>query len=178
ANPTARETRKLRRSPADPVAPLPRETDPTGTSADTVVAQAAPAAVVAGEAPLIDSRSVHRTGGDDDVAARAPLPVVRKAPRMVIEAIDGYGPPPPLLSEARLEIPAGARELRYVLLVDPQGTVRKVSPETRGDEALEAREAPASGTRMARPEPSVPAAFSELKFKPGNRPRRLRIRFE
>lgn len=179
AKSTASDPRRLRRSSTDRVLPESGEIDRKEAAAEAVVEQAPPPVAVPAEAPLSDSsRSVDRIGGDDDVAARAPLPVVRKAPRMVIEAIDGYGPAPALLSEARLEIPAGGREHRYVLLVDSQGTVTRVSPEARRDDALEARGAPASGARMARPEAAAPAGISDLKFKPGNRPRRLRVRFE
>lgn len=128
------------------------------------------------EAPVLDSRSADRPG-NDNAAARAPLPVARRAPRLVIEAIDGYGAPPPLLSEARLEVQPGERGLRYILLVDSQGAVKEVSPDTRKDEAVEAREAPA-GVSTARPATATPAALSDLKFQRGNRPRRLLVRFE
>lgn len=173
-----RDARKPRRSPADPAPPDPGEADRKAASAGTVEAEAPPSVVVAGEAPLLDSRSADRTGGDDNVAARAPLPVARKAPRMVIEAIDGFGAPPPLLSEARIEIGAGERERRYILLVDSQGMVREVSPELRKDEALNVPEASPSGAQLARPESGAPASLARLRFKPGNRPRRLLVRFE
>lgn len=157
--------------------PEPREADRKAVSAVEGQA-AAPPVAVSGEAPVLESRSGDRSGGEDNAAARAPLPVAGRAPRMVIEAIDGHGAPPPLLSEARREILTGERGRRYILLVDSQGAVKEVSPDARKDEALEAREAPAAAVSMARPATATSAALAELRFKPGNRPRRLLVRFE
>jgi len=176
--PSTRVARKSPLSPADPAPPDVGEADRKAASADTIEAEAVPSIAVSGEAPLVDSRSVEGSGGDENVAARAPLPVVRKAPRMVIEAIDGFGAPPPLLSEARIEVGAGGRERRYILLVDSQGMVREVSPEPRKDETIHVPEASASGARLARPDSGAAASITRLRFKPGNRPRRLLLRFE
>jgi hypothetical protein len=167
------DSRKPRRPSTAPVRVEPVEADRPSASAAEVEA-----VTVSGEAPLVDSRSADRSGGDDDAAVRPPLPQARRATRMIIEAIDGHGAPPPLLSEGRLEMHVGARRLRYILLVDAQGAVREVSPEGRKEEALEARDAATGGVSMARPANASPAALSELKFKPGNRPRRLLVRFE
>lgn len=175
--PLTRDARKSHRSPADPPRPDVGEADRKVATADPVEAEAAPSIVVSAEAPLIDSRSVERSG-DENVAARTPLPVTQKAPRMVIEATDGYGAPPTLLSEARIEITASERERRYILLVDSQGMVREVSLEPRKDEAINVPEAPPSGAQLARPESGAPASLARLRFKPGNRPRRLLLRFE
>lgn len=172
----ARATGSRRAPSADPAPPGPREADRRTTS--SVEAQgAAPPVAVRGEAPLLDSRSADAAGGEDAVSLRAPRAATPTEPRMVIEAIDGHGAPPSLVSEARFEILTGERGLRYILLVDSQGTVKEVSPDARKDETLEAREAPAAAVSTA-PSSGTSAALSELKFKPGNRPRRLLVRFE
>ncbi|HZI66642.1 MAG TPA: zf-HC2 domain-containing protein [Thermoanaerobaculia bacterium] len=90
--------------------------------------------------------------------------------RLSIEAIDGHGSPPPLLSEARLALPASYRGHEFILHVDSQGKVSEVRPGP-------SRERREETGRLAAPAPA-PAALSELEFKPGNRPRRLLVRFE
>jgi hypothetical protein len=177
--PSTRVARKAPLFPADPAPPDVGEADRKAADADTIEAEAAPSITVSGEAPLVDSRSVKGSGGDESPAARGPLPVARKAAaRMFIAAIDGFGAPPPLLSEARIEISAGERERRYILLVDSQGMVREVSAEPRKDETIHVPEASASGAQLARPDSGTAASIARLRFKPGNRPRRLLLRFE
>lgn len=165
-----RDSRKPRPDSEPPAPSERREANPKTAAPVHAEEAAPPPVVVSAEAPLVDSGRA--------AAARPPLPPAARAPRMVIEAIDGHGAPPSLLSESPLEIPPGERGLRYVLLVDSRGTVTEVSPEARRSETLETREAPAAGAPTVGAANATPAALSTLRFEPGNRPRRLLVRFE
>jgi hypothetical protein len=79
----------------------------------------------------------------------------RRELRLSIREADGFGGPPPLLTPPPRALPLSERGREYLVLVDPQGIVRLVTPE-RG----------ASGT------------LSRLRFEAGPRPRRLIVRFE
>ncbi|HVE66600.1 MAG TPA: hypothetical protein VNC59_08465, partial [Thermoanaerobaculia bacterium] len=85
-----------------------------------------------------------------------------------IQAIDGYGAAPPLLAGTRIAMPPSYRGHEFILNVDSQGKVSEVRPGP-------ARERKDDTTRTAAP---APAALTELRFEPGNRPRLLLVRFE
>ena len=65
-------------------------------------------------------------------------------------------------------MPASYRGHEFVVNVDSQGKVSDVRPAP----ARERKE------ETARTTAAVPAALTELRFEPGNRPRRLLVRFE
>jgi hypothetical protein len=100
-------------------------------------------------------------GGEGDVALRdasaaAPL-------HLSISEVDGFGAPPALVSKIRIDLPASERGREYVLIVDSQGRVRHVSRPSSGE-----------SDRIAAPPPPL----SQLRFEPGNRPRRLLVRID
>jgi hypothetical protein len=97
-----------------------------------------------------------RAGGIEEPAAGAAAPL-----RLRIEAIDGYGAAPALVSEDRRMLPSPYRGREFVLLVDAHGRVTQVLPGR-------------SGVAVTR----ETAVLRELEFEPGSRPRRLRLRFE
>ena len=70
-----------------------------------------------------------------------------------------------------MTIPPGYRGQEFILLVDAQGKVSEVRPGP----ARERRQQETA--RLGDPAPA-PAVLSELQFQPGNRPRRLLVRFE
>ena len=113
------------------------------------------------------SAEVGRAGGASEdstgaqAAAASPL-------RLSIESIDGFGAAPPLLSEARLALPARFRGHEFILTVDSQGKVSEVGPGPSRQRREE----------IARSAAPAPAELSDLRFEPGNRPRRLLVRFE
>lgn len=115
--------------------------------------------------PALAAEVGRASGGEESTSAAAAAPA---APlRLRIESIDGFGAAPPLLSSERMALPATYRGHEFILNVDSQGNVSEVGP------------APSRERREARAVPATaPTALSELRFEPGNRPRRLLVRFE
>jgi hypothetical protein len=101
-------------------------------------------------------------GGAEEMAVAAPPGTPLK---LTFQAIDGYGSSPALLFGEPRDLPVDERGHEYVLLLDSQGIVRRVTPQRAGRENS-VRQGDAS------------AALSRLRFAPGNRPRRLLVRFE
>ena len=138
-----------------PVAAQSKESDALARDADRDQRRPALAAEVGRDA----------AGAEESTAAAAapasPL-------RLKVEAIDGYGSAPPLLAGSRVTMPASYRGHEFILHVDALGRVIEVRPGP-------ARERKEETSRLAAP---APAALSELQFQPGNRPRRLLVRFE
>lgn len=97
-----------------------------------------------------------RAGGAEEPAAGSASPL-----RLRIEAIDGHGTAPALVSEDRRMLPPTYRGREFVLLVDAQGRVTRVLPGRSGETVTREN-----------------AVLRELEFEPGSRPRRLRLRFE
>jgi hypothetical protein len=178
APPPARERRPLESSPVTPreasdrapvaareVAAPAKEDEMAGTRDRAAALEArreVPRAAVAAPEPA-------SAGGEGDVAARsapaaAPL-------HLSISEVDGFGAPPALLSEVRIDLPPSERGREYVLMVDSQGTVREVSRADSQDSAAPRR-------RIAKAEPAAPPPLSRLRFEPGNRPRRLLVRID
>jgi hypothetical protein len=112
-------------------------------------------------------------GGEGDLSARRDAPAA--AMRFSVREVDGFGAPPALLSDARLELPPGERGREYVLVVDAQGTVQQVS---RAPDEDSAPPPAARDRRMARAEAATPPALSRLRFAPGDQPRRLLLRID
>ncbi|MDQ5857799.1 MAG: zf-HC2 domain-containing protein [Acidobacteriota bacterium] len=110
-----------------------------------------------------------RAGGTQEEEPTAVVAAPASPLHLSIEPIDGYGSAPPLLSELRMAVPANYRGHEFILHVDSQGKVSEVRPGPAGKAENQ------DTARLAAP---APAALSELKFKPGNRPRRLLVRFE
>ena len=100
------------------------------------------------------------TGEDSSAAAASATPV--PAPlRVRIEAIDGHGSAPALVSEDRRRLPPSYRGHEFIVLVDVQGKVSEVLSGRAGEVV------------------SVDVSLlREFEFEPGSRPRRLRLRFE
>jgi hypothetical protein len=112
-------------------------------------------------------------GGEGDASARMDAPAATM--RFSVREIDGFGAPPALLSNGRLELPPGERGREYVLVVDAQGTVQKVSRASSEDSGPPPS---ARDRRMARAEAATPPPLSRLRFAPGNQPRRLLLRID
>lgn len=142
-------------------------------------APAAPAAPVAPAAqvappPAEDARAAAaapetgRIGGEGEGNVSS---LAKAAPwKLTIEPIDGFGPAPALLSRS-VPAGAGAGGLEFVLLVDSQGAVRKVSAHSpRSERSLDELHAESDGGD------EVAASIAKLRFAPGNRPRRLLVR--
>ena len=118
--------------------------------------------------PALGAEVGRASGGEARTSAAAAAPA---APlKLRIEAIDGYGAAPPLLSAERIALPSGYRGHEFILNVDSQGKVSEIRPGPSRDRKEET-------TALAVPA-TAPSALSELRFEPGNRPRRLLVRFE
>lgn len=180
-----------------PAAAPPREGRPLANSSVRPRGAGGRAPIVAGEAaaPAKEAKTASReraavearrdephaalaapgppsAGGEGDVAvrsARAAAPL-----RLSISEIDGFGAPPALVSEVRIDLPASERGREYVLKVDSQGTVREVSRSDLQDSDR------SGGARrqIAKAEPAAPPPLWRLRFEPGNRPRRLLVRID
>jgi hypothetical protein len=92
-------------------------------------------------------------GGEGEESSRVPF--ARPTLRLSIREADGFGGPPSLLTPLPMALPPSERGREYLVLVDPQGIVRKVTPE-RG----------------------VSGMLSRMRFEAGPLPRRLIVRFE
>jgi len=160
----SRDDQTRRESPA-PVPPPARDSDASRPEKPPAVRP-----VIAGERKeeVLESRAEEsarrpalaaeagRAGGIEEPADGPAAPL-----RLRIEAIDGYGTAPALVSEDRRMLPSPYRGREFVLLVDAQGRVTRVLPGRSGE-----------------PVTRETAVLRELEFEPGSRPRRLRLRFE
>ena len=159
---TARLERERRDLPAN-ASPEPLARDAAATAGTSLPAPP-PAAAQAKEAA---PERAPADGAGESLATAVPASPMR----LSIEPIDGHGTPPPLLSEPRLEVPASYRGHEFILLVDSQGKVSEVRPGP-------SRERKEETARLSAAAAPAPAGLSDLAFQPGNRPRRLLVRFE
>jgi hypothetical protein len=171
-------------SNAAPVPPSSERKELAARDKSSVDAREAPAAAAdrLGIAPQAAAGRVagfaaEQSGGEGlagsqeyDRAAVLPL-------RFTITAIDG-GSRPELLGDEKLDLPPGERGREYSLSVDAQGRVSEVRPV----ENLRQKTAKADSGATAKPEPSAqvkpPRALWDLRFRPGDRPRLLRVTIE
>lgn len=167
---------KLRRDRPAPAAPPPlaskraRPAEPAApASAVEEREHDAPADSAASERrPALGAEVGRASGGEATTSAAAAAP---SAPlRLRIEAIDGYGTAPLLMSSERIALPFSYRGHEFILNVDSQGKVSDVRPGP-------SRERKEETTALAVPA-TAPSALTELRFEPGNRPRRLLVRLE
>jgi hypothetical protein len=148
-----------------------RRDEPAAAAAPPLAAQSKETHTPAREADRDQSRpamaaEVGRAAGRTEESTAAPTPA--SPLRLKVEAIDGYGSAPPLLAGSRVTMPASYRGHEFILHVDAQGKVSEVRPGPT-------RERKEETTRFGAP---APEALLELQFQPGNRPRRLLVRFE
>jgi hypothetical protein len=123
-------------------------------------------------APLGFARNTDRPGGEGAAAPSIASAEIAAPARLVILPLDGEGNPPDVLNPDASELLAGLRGRQYVLLIEAAGRVREArldSPASRGARAR----AKASVESAAAPPPVL-----GLRFKPGDRPRRLLLRVE
>jgi hypothetical protein len=146
--------------PAEPPAPAPE----VAADEKEYDAQSGGAAT-SQRRPALAAEAGRASGGEESTSTAAAAPAA--ALRLRIESIDGFGAAPSLLSSERIALPASFRGHEFILNVDSQGNVSGVGP------------APSRERREAQAVPvTAPTALSQLRFEPGNRPRRLLVRFE
>jgi len=135
-------------------------------------APAAPAAAAQAAPSLRAKAASEPAGGETAGATAADAETVEPAVRLSVHAFDGGGSPPAVVahpSDARL---AGLRGREFVLTVEAQGRVREVQASA-GNGLLD--RAP------QRPDADAVAAgdvLREMRFAPGDGPRRLLVRIE
>jgi hypothetical protein len=125
------------------------------------------------------AQAQEKSGGEgarEQVLVSGETPVLDRPSRLIVQQLDGEGSPPEL--DVRPEEP-DLIELRgrsFVLLVDASGHVRDVR-----ETALKAAPAPELKRRdagLAKEKDSTVDPLKRVRFKPGERPRRLLVRVE
>jgi hypothetical protein len=99
--------------------------------------------------------------------------------RLILTAADG-GTAPEVFEEENIVLPPGERGHEYLLVVDSQGHVNEVrNIDTRRQKIAPRSESgkPEANAVLA-PPPPPPPALKELRFRPADRPRLLRVKIE
>ncbi|MDQ2969904.1 MAG: hypothetical protein M3R34_02085, partial [Acidobacteriota bacterium] len=119
-------------------------------------------------APARATAAAERAGGEGD--AGAPPEATPSALRLVALSLDGSSSPPELLSPSAAGVLSNLRGRSFVLIVDAGGRVRQVRPHggagVAGTLSTQDSDAPA------------PPSLLALRFRPGDRQRRLLLRIE
>jgi hypothetical protein len=133
----------------------------------------APAPPQAQRAPAPSARSraaAEAVGGDagspaeDALAARPPL-------RLIVTPLDGEGEAPAIVGEPATSRLSELRGREYVLTVEASGRVHSIEPSiANGYVAPNAASGPSAS--------AIPAPLQEIRFAPGDRPRRLALRVQ
>jgi hypothetical protein len=156
-----------------------REPAPGEAPADDEKRRYAPQQALAKSAPSTRSRvAAEPSGGEAAVGAASPgflVDTLETPPRVTVQAFDGQGPAPALVSHPPDAQLAALRGHEFVLTVEAQGRVRAVQPSA-GNGLLSPTKARAGEAASAVAGPAD--ALRELRFAPGGRPRRLLVRVE
>ena len=115
----------------------------------------------------------ERSGGEGSTSASAASVEPGASARLVFIALDGEGTAPALTTPNAGDLLADLRGHEYILLVEAGGRVREVSPS---DAKKGLRPRPMA--RDALSEASAPPTVRNLRFKPGDRPRRLLLKVQ
>ena len=110
----------------------------------------------------------ERAGGEGN--AGVPPETTPPALRLVALSLDGSSSPPEILSPTAAGVPSNLRGRSFVLIVDAGGRVRQVRPQGG------AGAAGAVSTQDS--DASAPPSLLALRFRPGDRQRRLLLRVE
>ena len=116
--------------------------------------------------------AMERSGGEGAAAPSTASAEPGPAARLVILPLDGQGNAPEVLNPDAGEILSGLRGRRYSLLVEAGGRIREARLEEAGPRGTRPR------GRASVQSVSAPPAVWSLRFKPGDRPRRLLLRVE
>ena len=174
--PPAKESRlasvEEARAPAPPPAPAPQDetASPSSTlSSQKTEAKAAPKALRRSQA--------HADPAGGEAGASAFATERGAALRLLITTLDSQGAPPPLESGGADDRLAPLRGQEFILLIESQGRVRSVSRSGPREEGALNKDKRADVEADAEASPAV-EALRELRFRPGDRPRRLLVRVE
>jgi hypothetical protein len=139
----------------------------------------APAAPGARRAPAVSARSRagEPVGGEAGSAAAAAADdalVSRPPARLLVTALDGEGEAPAIVEGPDSSRFAELRGREYVLTVEASGRIRSIEPSIEGGFVA----APNAKTRPSSAALDVAAPLREIRFAPGDRPRRLAVRVQ
>lgn len=119
------------------------------------------------------SRGLERPGGEGSTSASAASAEPGAPARLLFIPLDGEGTAPDLTTLNAGELLAELRGHEYILLVEAGGRVREASSS---DAKKSLR--PRTMARDALAEVSAPPSVRNLRFKPGDRPRRLLLKIQ
>ncbi len=184
--------RENAQAPSAPAAPPPPEKEsrlassdkdaaPRSREADAPRAPAAeaPVPLAARKAEARAPEALKRQAAFGEAAggeAGAAAPAERAAAvRLVVTALDGQGAPPPLESDVSDDRIGPLRGQEFIVVLESQGRVRSVSPSGAREEQKLLQKDRADS---ALDEPARLGVLRELRFRAGDRPRRLLVRVE
>jgi hypothetical protein len=160
-------------APAPAVAPAPASADALRDPVSNLNRQVAAAPPAAAPEPQ------GGEGARDQVLVSGDAPTLDRPARLVVQPLDALGSPPAL--ETRSQSPSlnDLRGRSYVVLVDGQGhVIQAQEAASKNSAGTEPRRRDAALAREKDNAASASAALKSLRFKPGERQRRLLVRIE
>ncbi len=115
----------------------------------------------------------ERSGGEGSASPSAASAEPGSPARLVFIPLDGEGNAPDLATPDAGDLLADLRGHEYILLVEAGGRVREAAPSEARKSAR-----PRAMTRDAATGISAPLSVRKLRFKPGDRPRRLLLKVQ
>ena len=128
-----------------------------------------------GAAAPMAARSAEAPGGEGGVASSLASAEPGAPARLVIQALDGEGNIPDVVNANAGEMLSELRGRRYTLLVEASGRVREARLDPPRPPAMASRQKASAETATVN---RAPQAVWNLRFRPGDRPRRLLLRVE
>jgi hypothetical protein len=136
----------------------------------------APPQKAASPAPSFARRATASDSPGGDAETTAAGEIAAPALRLSVRALDGQGSAPALEAHPPDERLASLRGREFVLIVEAQGRVREVQPTANDGFAPRMKAQSTRADANAAADPA--AALHELRFAPGDRPRRLLVKVE
>jgi hypothetical protein len=124
-------------------------------------------------APAGALRKLESAGGEGAATSSAASAEPASPARLVLVSLDGAGSAPEIVSAGAAERLADLRGRQYYLIVEASGRVREARAESR-QERFQKRNKVRDAVEIA----AAPPAVRSLRFRPGDRPRRLLLRVE
>jgi hypothetical protein len=124
-------------------------------------------------APAGALRKLESAGGEGAATSSAASAEPGPPARLVLVSLDGEGNAPEIVSAGAAERLSDLRGRQYFLIVEASGRVREARAESR-QERLQKRNMARDAVEIA----AAPPAVRSLRFRPGDRPRRLLLRVE
>ena len=123
-------------------------------------------------APAGAVRKLESAGGEGAATSSAASAEPGPPARLVVVSLDGEGSAPEIVSAGAAERLSDLRGRQYFLIVEASGRVREARTEGKQDRLQKRNRADAVEIAAA------PPAVRSLRFRPGDRPRRLLLRVE